>query len=417
MSTVSQQVEENRRAQYERFEAERFEVDEITDLSERIPLPMRNSFRYEMGLDGHLYYLGQSIGEVVSTSLSAAQQAELRAPGRFTKHLVHAQIERQEYDDQRKLACGSAGDDDLLIVISPQDHEIGKHLTMIRVYERTEDGLEATSISFDTSDNVCLDNVSRFFGQSISTTASVEEVLSMRLWGKRQDIPSEDLRGFIARLHDVILEETRGGVWSGGRVGTSTIDAQTFIRNQEDILAEHRSVIKGLIAAGGDDLVERLENARYDTAAQLTARLRGQAEASSREAAGELARENGETYSNNCPPVGLELGLTNFTEGSCRVCLKQGLVGGCSVCYSCELADTHDTTGRALEIIHKNALARQALTRLATGQRPRTHEIKQPPRTRHHDASLVSRQRVVIGGMVRDIFDRKTGQHLRTENL
>ncbi len=378
MSTLSQEIEENRQARFEQFEAERLLVEEVTDLSERIPLPMDNSFEYDMEVDGHLYHLDQSLGEVLDTNLEVTKIAAQTNP-LYNRHFQHALIERQEYDDQRRLACATEGQEDLLVVLSPKVGEMGKHLTMVRIYTKTEAGISAASISFDTSDNECLDNIAHFFGQSIPANATPEDILTMRLWGKKSDIPGEQPRTFIARLHDVVLEEKLGGVWSGGRPGTSTLDAQTFIRNQPDLLSEHMGLVRATQNRGGENNDELLEQIRYQTAAQLAERIKGVLESPNRETAGARARASGEKFENSCPTVGSvaqasqELGFVSLEQGTCRVCLEQGLVGACSVCMSCENADNADGTGRVLQTIHRDALAKKAMAQVKSTSSLETH--------------------------------------------
>ena len=402
---------------YRAYERERIITDEITDVSERIPLPMCNSFDYRFEADGELHFQGQSIGGVLRRGVEQAKLVAQQDP-RFSRAYLHAEIELQEYDDQRRLALMGENDPDLLVVISPQLAEIGKKLTMVRIYQRNVDGISATSVSFERSEIDCLQNVVDYFGSTIEPGASVEDILAMRTWGRSDDVPGGDVRQFVARLHDCVLEEKYGGEWSGGRSGRYSIDAQTFTAAQQDLVSDHLGHI-GWIKKKyqGDELVQKLEQQRYNFAAALTRRIRGQSDADSMDGAGAEARQNGEVYENSCPD-GVstaqsslnELGLAGreWKPGSCRVCLRSGMVGECDVCLGCEEADNR---GVDLRDINKKAL-RARERQLHAQQRvnkSRSVEERAPQRRPHLDFTE-ERTSYSIGGSDVIVYDRRSGQ-------
>ena len=142
------QIQERQQKAYEAYQAyerERIITDEITDASERIPLPKSNSFDYRIEANGELYFQGENIGEVLRRGAERARLIAQQEPA-FMRAYLHTEIELQEYDDQRRLAMMGDHDPDLLVVVSPQLPEIGKKLTMIRIYQRNADGITATSV-------------------------------------------------------------------------------------------------------------------------------------------------------------------------------------------------------------------------------------------------------------------------------
>lgn len=413
-------IQERQQKEYEAYhtyERERIITDEITDVSERIPLPMSNSFDYRFEPDGELHFQGQSIGDVLRRGVEQARVIAQQDPS-FTRAYLHAEIELQEYDDQRQLALMGENDPDLLVVISPQLAEIGKKLTMMRIYQRNADGISATSVSFERSELDCLQNVVGYFGNTIEPGASVEDILSMRTWGSSKDVPGGDVRQFIARLHDCVLEEKYGGEWSGGRSGRYNIDAQTFTAAQQDLVSDHLGHIGWLKKNyRGEELAQMLEQQRYNFAAAITRRIRGQSDAASMDGAGAEARQNGEEYENSCPD-GVstaqsslkELGLTGreWKSGSCRVCLRSGMVGECDVCLGCEEADNR---GVDLSDINKRALRareRQSQSQQSMSAHKSVEKRVRQQRPRHD--STEERKSYSIGGSDVIVYDRRSGQ-------
>ena len=258
-----------------------------------------------------------------------------------------------------------------------------------------------------------------YFGGTISPGASPEDIFAMRTWGNSDEIVGGDVRQFIARLHDCILEEKYGGEWSGGRSGRYSIDAQTFIAAQQDLLSDHLAHLGWLKKHyRGDELAHMLEQQRYNFAASLTRRVRGQSDAASMDSAGAEARQKGEEYDNSCPD-GVnsaqsslnELGLTGreWKSGSCRVCLRSGMVGECDVCLGCEEADNR---GVDLRDINKKALQareRQLQARKTSATTQPTLERRVPQRY-SLGVHTEERRSYHIGGSDVIVYDRRSGQ-------
>jgi hypothetical protein len=379
---------------------------------------MRNTFDYTAEQDGDLYYLGENIGEVLRKGKQFARQVAMSDPT-FVRTYLHTEIESQEYEAQLELASGDEQSPDLLVVISPELKEIGKHLTMIRIYQRTEAGISASSISFDKSDMDCLKAVVGFFGESIQQGCSVEDILQKRTWGHSGDVPYSDIRKYIARLHDEVLEKKYGGEWNGGRHGEYSLDAQTFIEAQEDLLADHLATLTSIQKNyHGQELAQILKAQRYNFAASLSLRLRGEPDASSQAEAGASAFSRGEAYDNSCPTGTLSAQQTlekigmrqEWKRGSCRVCLRETMVGGCHVCEACEDADNR---GEDLATIAREAIVQRQRKHLAARaiRQEASPVVKSgsfhKPSVHHpqNKVGLVIKKRAVIGGRVSDYFD------------
>ncbi len=400
---------------FEKVRYRRQRTDELTDVSERLPLPMCNSFEYTFEADGELYFQEQPIGKILRDGEYSAREMAQHDPLFHRMHL-HTLIELNEYDDMRRLALGTDSDPDILVVMSPKVAEIGKHLTMVRIYQRTLDGITATSLSFDESDVGCLNAIANTFGVTIPLDTSPEDIMQQyRLRGRSDDFDSIDIRQEVARRHDEILAARHGGSWSGGRRGEYTLDAMTFALAHEDMLSDHMASIREIQRVyRGQELREKLERQRYDYAASLARRLRGDGDLTTMGAAGDIARSQGESYENSCPDgsmsvqQGLDaLGLgtqrkREWQYGDCRVCLRAGMVGECAVCSSCESADNR---GEDLSEIHKRALAAVAAytddTQEATYAAEKSHVLNSAHRVRAKQYIKPGHRRGIgIGGMV-----------------
>lgn len=407
--SVIEKVREERYEAYQRYEYDRMRTDEITDASERVPLPMQNSFSYELREDSHLYFQDQQIGKILDRGLERAREIATRDPN-FIREYLHREIERDEYDHKRRLALGGDGDPDLLVVISPQVESIGKRLTMVRIYQRTDAGVEATSISFDKTDHRALRAIAHLFGQELQDDETPEETLARRLTGYAAQFNS-DIRQVIARAYDAVLETEYGGSWSGGRPGENLLDAQTFILSQEDLLREHLSKIWSLKNQKAPE--SDMEAARYNFAAALGRRLRGDEDAVSMDAAGDSDRQQGIEHDNSCPTGSMQtanqsleqIGMRRreWKHGSCRNCFDvynpQKIVGECDVCKHCEDADNRGEMAN---------VARQAKDIANT---PRTPAVPEKSRANEMTSSKEA------SSTFHDTFKRQFGEFavLRTE--
>lgn len=428
-------IEQNKQKDYERyqafeaFEAQRRLTDEITDMSERLAAPMRNIFEYEVGDDGELWFQGEPLGKTFDKGIEVAEELTMANP-QFTTELIRRRLERQEYDDMRKLAFGSDDDPDLLVVLSPipdavlnglqlNAYDTERKKTLARIFRRTEAGIEATSLSLDLSDRDGLKAIVQCFGKTIDPNASSEDILAMRLWGYEDELESHPSKA-IRSLYDGELSRKFGGEWYAGRQSSRITDAKAFIELQVDLVNQHMEEISMLKKKYSEkDLGTKLETARYNLAAALSRRLRGDTDSASLSEAGDTARANGERYAGDCPTGVSVTGEQSLTQlgigrewkyGSCRVCLQNSMVGECHVCVGCENADNR---GKDLNEIHKAALRRRSQQRPETTQPAMRLERKQQKRTNAKTifgSHVEERTQFSVGGADILIVDRRTGE-------
>lgn len=403
----------------------RMRTDEVTEASEKLAVPMQNSFDYQIGEDGELWFQGQAIGPILDKSIHQAELVAKVHP-QFTTELIRRQIERQEYDDQRSLALGGAESSDTLVVLSPIPdlaldgvelgaYDLDRRVTMMRVYRRTESGINAISLSLDLSDCDGLREIAKFFGQDIESHETSEEILAKRFWIKSSDIGGRDITSILRRKYDDVLSIKYGGEWYAGQQDTSYHDAKEFIESQSDIVSQHMSIMSMIQKEPDADRRKQLaEAARYNFVAALDLRLKGLSDkigdnGSILSGAGAAAKDQGIEYKSSCPSgEGLdaeqtirELGFGDKLKyGECRVCLRKVMVGECFVCMICEEADNQ---GRDLMKIHQRAKQRQQ--KAASKSKASSFEIPKENKLKNFQRKLAKQaiiERTLVVGGVRE---------------
>jgi hypothetical protein len=309
MQAVIEQRRMRDKEAYDAFEFERRKTDEITDATERIAAPMRNTFEYAYN-DGDLWFQGQNIRDILTTTIKLNEAVVDRQP-QFLTELIRNHIELDEYEAELHLAAGSGDDPDVLAVISPIPDAVlaGADLgaydktrkkMLVRIYQRIPSGIQATSLSLDRSDRVGMEVIARRFGVTISDEATSEDILATRMWGWSEDF--DNVATDVRKIYDDELTRQFGGTWYAGRQDKEILDARNFIEDQKDLLDEHMIIITTLLERGDPSLrKQQLKTARYNFAAALSRRMRGEADALSLAEAGSDARSKGEEYTSDCP--------------------------------------------------------------------------------------------------------------------
>lgn len=421
-------IQGNRQREYERqqafelFEYQRRLTDEVTDMSERLAAPMRNRFEYNLGEDGELWFQGEPIKHVFDDGIAVAEELAQKNP-QFVTELVRRHLERQEYDAMCELARGREGSPDILVIESPIPDAVlkGVHLnaydrkrkkTLVRVFCRTANGIEATSLSLDRSDRDGLNAIAELFGGTIDADATSEDILAMRFWGYADDYKDGDVVKSVCSAYDKALSKKLGGEWYAGRQPSEVLDAKAFIETQPDLVRQHMEVIMALKKSyDGDERDTRLEDARYNLAAALTRRMRGDSDAGSLPEAGAEARAKGETYQGDCP-TGVastvqqslsELGLGKDEHMRCVTCPicgtkgVDGIVSGRTITCSKKGCQVDRRTGKVLR---------------GPGGASKTVQEKAPSKGRQLDVKAAFgnhvEERVVssIGNAERVVYDR-----------
>ena len=447
-NTRVESIIQQRQIQYEKYldyeayhlEQQRRITDEITDASEKLAAPMQNTFSYDMGSDGELWFQGQAFGPILDKSVAQASSIASRYP-KFRVELIRRQIERQEYDEQRRLALGSENDPDTLVVLSPLPdaviggadlgaYDLERKVTMVRIYKRTANGIEATSLSLDKSDRNGLNAIAEIFGQSIADNESSEEILARRFWANQQDFHGRSVSQVVRQAYDQSLASRYGGVWYAGRQDSPVLNTKIFIEQQLDLVNEHIKIIN--LISSEDNITLRqqlLEEARYNFVAALDRRLRGKTDLASEGrdilgAAGDRAKQEGREYKNNCPSMdmsveesAIELGLgldffqeQVFVSKQCPLCgeknvttrRKGEMISGSCGCWR-EIC-----SGRSY-INRQDVVAR--LSKLDKTVTKKPISIQDMIRRRYGESAII-KSVLVIGGTRDLIIDMDTGEQL-----
>lgn len=294
--------ESQRQADYEAYRR----VNELTEASEKLPLAMRNSFDYQLGSDGELYFEGQPLEPFFKRGIEAADKLAADNPD-FVVEQVRRHLEHDEFLFARQLASGDGPD--VMLTISPiPDAVAAGHVrfdaydrdrlkSLVRITEKTPSGVRITSISLDRSDRDGLAAIAAKFGLTIEATDSSEDILFKRGLAYRQqlELDSADIPRAVRRVYDQVLADKLGGDWFGGRPASQARESLQFIEAQADLIEQHLSVMDRLTDQAA------IRRARYDFAAALDRRLRGEADSASLSQAGEAAAAAGRIYSGDCP--------------------------------------------------------------------------------------------------------------------
>jgi hypothetical protein len=356
---------EARQQDFERWQAERWRRDEVTDQSERLASPMVNTFEYKLQNGGLVTDLGEPLRPVFEDGFNAAQLQAMRDP-KWRFELAQRAIELGELDEIEQFA-----------------NNMGE-------------GVRMSSVSLDGSDYEGIRAIAEALGHRlpIDRPASTE-ILANRMWTpegmvvmspipdavrvdgidigaydkKRQKMivrvvtaigdpitEHEALINRVRTVYDGVLTARTGEKHYAGRIQMSNDDAKTFIEKQGDLLDAHMGVI-GKIFAATSDHAERNRQAaphRYNFAAALDDRLHGK-DVKSLSDSGDSARSEGKSFDGDCPTSEaaaagdqadrLGYRVEKWSMGACRNCERTTMIwnerdGGCNVCRDCASAHT-----------------------------------------------------------------------------
>ena len=431
--TIDQRRQRDHEA-YTAFEYERRRTDEITGATERLAMPMRNTFEYEFR-DGDLWFQGENIRTLLQRTIEINEHVVKTRP-QFVTELIRNHIEFDEYLAELQLAAGSEGDPDTLAVISPIPDAVvagvdlgaydkNRMKMLVRIYSRTPHGVEATSLSLDRSDRAGMEAIAARFGEEISADATSEDILSMRLWGWSEDF--EDVPSDLRALYDKEMSRQYGGVWYAGRQDKEIMDARSFVEAQTDLVDEHLETIAFILEFGDPSSQKaELKAARYNFAAALSRRLRGEADAASMNDAGEQARAKGEVYASDCPDGeevsatqslnAIGLAKTGEIKMTCPFCGFATYGDPCAPVLRCNECAATVADGKVVSqgigrsgVLARRAASRKRDTRVVEPQ-PRKHDLIA---ARYGEYASI-RIQAVVGGAERVVYDRRTGDFLAT---
>ncbi|HYG83300.1 MAG TPA: hypothetical protein VD907_00280 [Verrucomicrobiae bacterium] len=335
MAEVGEDVREKVAAQKERdfvrfheFEARHeasLRLDEETDLSERLFIPMENTFHYELKDDKLYSEFGDQLEEIfIRGYVDLREYATTRPDLTF-------EINRRYQDILEVRQAETLQPGETMVVFSPipDDVRYGRtHIDaynrerlkmLVRVYEHAADtpnGFSITSFSLDGSNYAAMQAAAQRLGIDIPDGLGSEDIVQQRhvftanderLEVVRQEAQtgkqtvSKAMVDALRQGYDDSLEEQLGGQWHAGRPALNEADALSFIRSQPEIFEAHMKQVKTIIATVRDVATQkqRLADARYNCAAALDDLLHGK-RVDSLEQAGADARAEGRDYSGDC---------------------------------------------------------------------------------------------------------------------
>jgi hypothetical protein len=432
-ATIEQRQMREKEA-YDAFVFERRVTDEITDATERIAVPMRNTFDY-IYENGDLWFQGQNIREILERTIKINEKVVETRP-QFITELIRNHIELDEYVAELQLAAGSEGDPDVLAVMTPIPdaavagvdlgaYDVARMKMLVRIYKRTPGGVEATSLSLDLSDRAGMEAIARWFGQDIPADASSEDILAMRMWGWSEDF-EDDVINDIRNIYDKELARQYGGTWHAGRQDKVILDARHFVEAQTDLIREHMDIV-GFIHEFAEASVKKaeLKAARYNFAAALSRRLRGEADAASMGDAGDVARANGEKYDGDCVDADevttsqslnrLGLAKTGEIKMTCPFCKFTTHGDPCAAVLTCsECSATVANNKVVSKGIGRNGVLAQRMAKkeASASRRPSKEQTttKQDMITAKYGSYARVRTQTAVCDEETVVYDRRTGE-------
>ncbi|HET7630564.1 MAG TPA: hypothetical protein VFK03_04285 [Candidatus Saccharimonadales bacterium] len=417
---IHKSIEAQRRADFEAYRR----VNELTKASEKLPLAMRNSFDYELGADGELYFGDECLEAIFRRGYEVADQLAAEQPD-FVVEQIRRHLEYDEYLYARQLASSDGPDMMLTITPIPDAVALGyvdydaydrqRMKSLLRVSERTEAGLRVTSISLDRSDRDGLRAVAEKFGITIEAEDSSEDILFKRGLSYRSqlELDTRDVPRALRQVYDEVLGQKLGGDWFGGRPAYEARESLQFIEAQTDLIDQH---LRALDATSQHDQAA-IRRARYDFAAALDRRLKGEADVASLRDAGDAAEAAGRTYSGDCPTsLSASSSLDALGFGNKKTTISKN----CPICGAANVLTTIEG-----EVITGSCGCRKEICtgKVSRGHRPPSLAIgsrsnPEKPRLLSKDKLVkqrfgefaVLRTQTTIGGADRLVIDRRSGQ-------
>lgn len=302
-------MERQRLADYEAYQ--RFE--EMTDISERLGLPVETPIEFTVGSDGLVYSsAGDRFVEVVEKGYQAAQALAAAQP----ENAFAASRARHEADEMWQVEALARGelDGNCLLVCSPLPDAIRAGTSslagfnrerlraMVRLYRAEGTTVTATTISLDRSDYAGLQAVMASVGFELPAGLSSEAMLAERAVFTATAEEAEWLPSLVRQSYDAALSRQYGGSWYAGSRFASKQDALSYVLSQSDLADQHMRALAAVQAQAlaPQDKKLQLERLRQRFAAALDARLEGKQIHSLNDQAVIDQQATGD-YSGDCP--------------------------------------------------------------------------------------------------------------------
>lgn len=430
----------------ESLQWQRLRTDQLTEASERLNGVMENVFEYERK-DNDFWFQGQALRPIFERGVRNAAELVSEKP-QYALELARRQIELGQLNEQLELRRHVDWYDPVVLVhISPTPdavlegsvdlnaYDTVRKKIMVRITEPTTHGVRVTSLSLDRGDRVALQAVGDMFGVAIPDAATSEDILAMSFVAAKSEFGGVRPAQVIRERYDQALAMQYGGKWYAGRQDTSVVTTIQKLLRFPKLLDRHTDEIFALKRQFGDQFrwTPQYEQATYNYLAAVEQAYTTGVIATKLSDAGGAAQAAGVMFArSDCPSGGLSHASAETvlaTQGigehhrhfdRCQACLTEKMVGPCRVCDDCEQLDNR---GVDLQVVRREALARQALREAMRqpGTEPKRKPLADRAGVQLPEAFVqnmfgpraILRTYVVVGDMQTDVVDRVTGQVLR----
>ncbi len=423
-----QTQEQRHYVNHERFEAnKRFE--ELTDLAERLGYPISITISYEMKQ-------GSAYCKTDTKERPFHQQTELaKLDGKFKFSGSQAfEYTRLSHEHEEALMVDQLGRGELegnvlikyskipdAVVNGETDikgyrRDLLRHF--VRIYYRTDSGVECQLFTLDHNSKTGTEYAGLVLG--LDTSQSSEDLLADYTIQNISENPSDFVQGLQAmaiNAYDKGMSEDTGKATYAGSKYSNQYDAMNVISSQNRLVEEHMTAIADIMhtAKSGNDPMDLLEMSRQRTAAAIKLSSSGQIVSSVSDAsvtaevsANQYGRECATTTGMNQTQQNME---NKWKQGECQVCFAKASVGSCNVCVRCSAADD-----RGVDLLK---LRDENIRRLSKAKAIKNAEVSKFPAlipkktydiTRIYGKDAIKKKRIVVGGTVEEVRDRRTGK-------
>ncbi len=413
---------------YERFEAnKRFE--EMTDLAERLGYPISLTIRYEM-------HQGSAYCTTDTKQRPFHEQTELaKVDGKFKFTGSQAfEYTRLSHEHDEAMMVDQLGRGELegnvlikyskipdAVVsgetdISGYRRDLLRHF--VRIYYRTETGVNCKLFTLDSNSKKGTEYAGMILG--LDTSKPSEELLADSYITSITNDPLD----YVERLEALTIEGYDRGVFEetgkrthAGSGYSDRYDAMNVIASHSHLVEEHLDAIAHIrgIVSGDYQTEDDLESTRQRTAAAIKLASMGQNVGSISDTSVATEASNNE-YGRDCATSkGMNQAQqtmeNKWTQGECQVCFAKTSVGSCNVCVRCSAADD-----RGVDLLKLRDENLRRIQKANQGSRieppkPAFETTKRTPNIKNlYGDHAIKHRRIVVGGTVEEIRDRRTGE-------
>ncbi len=337
---------------YSRYEQNRVIDDELTELSERLNDVMLNTFEYDFGDDGELYYNGESLEPIFRRGMQKAEIVASEHP-QFTVELLRRGIEYNQYLAQKAIGRQSDENELILVHISPTPdsvlqgvdlgaYDVGRKKIMVRVTEKTDSGIRVSSMSLDSGNRLGIQSIGDMCGTSVADDATSEEILATNFYLSKNDLQDREPTQVIRQRYDNAMKMQFGGEWyAGRRDGIDGVHTLQFIVDQtEDIRVYTDSVLSLKERIGqGFRSSEQYKKLNYDFLSLLNRRKENPGYTGSAEQAGAEDRTQGVEHEKSDCPTGDNLNQQSTQSMLDKLGFGEKRMMSCPFCRSSVYGD------------------------------------------------------------------------------